>query len=116
MGTSYQTWHSAWHLLLELYIVLLKLYRKALDGKGMDELSWFDYIKLSPQKKWDYRGLSGNPNITWDIVLANPDKAWNYDALSRNPNITWDIVLANPDKAWNYAALSENLSITWDIP
>ena len=54
---------------------------------------------MESQKEWNYRALSANPNITWDIVLANPDKAWDYNCLSQNPNITWDIVSAHPDKA-----------------
>ena len=56
---------------------------------NVDSVSWFDYIKLTPEKEWDYDDLSLNPNITWDIVSTNPDKPWNYSWLSRNPNITW---------------------------
>ena len=40
------------------------------------ETNWFDYIKENPDKRWDYKLLSLNPNITWEIVLANPDKPW----------------------------------------
>ena len=69
----------------------------AFGNDASESKSWFDYIKLTPQKEWNYDYLSENPNITWDIVLANPDKAWNYACLSMNPNITWDIVSANPD-------------------
>jgi hypothetical protein len=72
-------------------------------------VAWFDYIKQTPDKPWNYDSLSQNPNITWDAVAANPDKAWDYDNLSWNPSITLDVVSANPDKPWNYNNLSSNL-------
>ena len=50
--------------------------------------SWFDYIKETPHKDWNYYALSQNPNITWEIVAANPDKAWKYWLLSQN-RISW---------------------------
>ena len=49
-------------------------------------------LKLYPDKEWDYKYLSQNPNITWDNVQNNPDKPWNYYWLSSNPNITWNNV------------------------
>lgn len=49
------------------------------------EETWFDYIKLHPDRPWDYYYISANPNITWDIVQANPDIDWDYIQLSRNP-------------------------------
>jgi hypothetical protein len=57
--------------------------------------------------------LSGNPNITWDIVKNNPHKAWDYKMLSCNPNITWDIVRENPDKPWDYNLLWSNEQLTY---
>ena len=33
----------------------------------------------------------------------------NYEILSGNPNITWEIILANPDKPWRYKWVSSNL-------
>ena len=72
------------------------------------ETNWFDYIKENPDKDWDHRGLSENPNITWEIIQSNPDKKWNYNSLSLNPNITWEIVKTNPDKDWSYYLLSSN--------
>ena len=41
-------------------------------------------LKLFPDKKWDYRTLSRNPNITWRIIQDNPDKSWNFTAIARN--------------------------------
>jgi hypothetical protein len=59
--------------------------------------------------QWDYRWLSENPNITWDIVKDNPDTPWDYNWLSENPNITWEIVRDNPNKRWDWTSLSMNL-------
>jgi hypothetical protein len=42
--------------------------------------------------KWDWRRLSKNPLITWDIVVTNPDKPWDWWSISRNPIINWSIV------------------------
>ena len=39
-------------------------------------------LKLYPDKPWNYKWLSNNPNITWDIVQNNPDKPWDYRILS----------------------------------
>ena len=72
--------------------------------------SWFDYIKLTPDRRWSYNELSMNPNITWDIVVANPDKDWNNFALCRNPSITW---VLNLQKGIVYAMhLSSTISLT----
>ena len=35
---------------------------------------YFDFVKNNPDKPWNWYALSGNPNITWDIVRDNPDK------------------------------------------
>jgi hypothetical protein len=42
-------------------------------------------VEANLDKPWYYALLSGNPNITWDIVEANPDKDWDYNFLSSNP-------------------------------
>jgi hypothetical protein len=45
-------------------------------------------------------------------VEANPHKPWNYKALSQNPNITWDIVEANLDRPWDYESIFERMKTT----
>jgi hypothetical protein len=62
-------------------------------------------VQTNPDKPWNYRWLSGNPSITWDVVQANPNKPWDYGWLSENPSITWEVVQANPNKPWNYGIL-----------
>jgi len=56
------------------------------------------FFKKNPNKPWDFKKLSRNPNITWAIVEANLDKDWDFYELSKHPNITWAIVEANLDK------------------
>ena len=41
-------------------------------------------------------------------VLACPDKLWNWKWLSLNPNITMNDILAYPDKPWDWGWLSQN--------
>ncbi len=67
-------------------------FKKAFGNATLE--SWFDYIKLTPQKEWNYSGLSKNPNISWDIVLANPDKAWDYGyfSLNQQPHLGYRII------------------------
>ena len=40
---------------------------------------WYKFILDNPDKRWDYGHLSGNPNITWEIIQANPDIDWDYE-------------------------------------
>jgi hypothetical protein len=36
--------------------------------------------------------------VSWEIIESNPDKPWDWRYISYNPNITWKIIEANPDK------------------
>src|ERR1700678_218752 len=65
-------------------------------------------LELYPNAEWNYKNLSANPNITWDIVQSNLHKPWDYYYLSDNPNITWDIFQNNPQIQWDYNWLSTN--------
>ena len=77
------------------------------------ESNWNNYYFLNfiisqPDKPWDWRYLSSNPNITMDIVMANPDKPWNWYRLSIYSNLSMDFVMANPSKPWDWLYLSLN--------
>jgi hypothetical protein len=65
-------------------------------------------INANRDKPWNWKYLSYNPNITWDIVNAHPDKPWDWYGLSKKSNITMDIVEANPDKPGDWEGLSYN--------
>ena len=69
---------------------------------------FWKFVEDNLEQPWDWRGLSSNPNITFDIVQTHPDKPWNWQNLSYNPNITFDNILAHPDKPWNWYNLSRN--------
>jgi len=76
---------------------------------------WNEFV-LKNENKIEWKYLSKNPNITWEIVKDNLDKPWNWNYLSANPNITLEIVKDNPDKPWDWCGgLSLNTNITWEI-
>ena len=52
-------------------------------------------IKKFPEKNWDWRDISRNPNITMEIITDNPDKPWDWYYVSENPNITMEIITGN---------------------
>jgi hypothetical protein len=84
-------------------------------------------IKLLPDKDWDWRYISRNVSITWDIIEQNLENQykWDWDAICQNTNITWDIVRSNktfstgPNKGknipWKYFLLRNNPNFTWEI-
>ena len=41
-------------------------------------------------------------------IMANPDKPWSWYSISGNPNITFDMVVNNPDKPWDWYSMSRN--------
>ena len=63
-------------------------------------------IELYPNKPWNWKWLSCNPNTTWEIIQDNLDKDWNWICISMN--ITWEIIQDNPDKPWNWWGMSIN--------
>ena len=69
---------------------------------------FFNFILRNMDKPWDWRRLSRNPSITWEIVEANPDKPWDWYWLSMNPSITWENIETNLNKPWHWVALSQN--------
>jgi hypothetical protein len=53
--------------------------------------------------------VSRNKNITTpSIIQSNPEKPWNWRVLSLNPNITIDIIKYNLDKPWDWDILLNN--------
>ena len=74
----------------------------------------FDMVLAYPNLPWDWMGLQCNPNLTFNDVLDHPEIKWNYKILSGNKNITLDIIISNPDKNWSVDDLSMNPNITMD--
>jgi hypothetical protein len=71
-------------------------------------------IKLHPNKLWNRRKISMNPNITMSIVNAN-EYDWDWNFISINPNVTWEFIQANPQLRWNYRRISMNSNVTMEI-
>jgi hypothetical protein len=78
-------------------------------------MDWLQYILDHPEMDWNWRFISMNPNLTWEIVKNRPDLPWNWESLSGHPNITLDIINANPDKPWYWPHFSlYNPNLTWE--
>ena len=75
-------------------------------------------IENTPDKTWDWRSISINPNITWEIINNNQTKPWK-DKILYNQNITWDIIessrrnLRISSQSW--ASISKRSDVTWEI-
>src|SRR5208282_2078649 len=71
--------------------------RNTKGGSTVTPKGFREWFENNLDKPWNWSGLSGNPNITWEIVQAHLDKPWNWACLSKNPDITWEIVQAHLD-------------------
>jgi hypothetical protein len=61
--------------------------------------------------RWDWRGISRNPNMTWEIVADNLNCDWAWNWLSSNPNIRWEHMAGAMDLPWDWTWASFNPSI-----
>ena len=43
-----------------------------------------------------------------EIIEKYPDKQWNWKGISRNPNLTMEMIEKNPDKPWDWQLISQN--------
>jgi DNA-dependent RNA polymerase auxiliary subunit epsilon len=41
-------------------------------------------LEKYPDKPWNWRWISKNPNLTMEFIEKNPDKPWDWENLSRN--------------------------------
>lgn len=87
------------------------------------EWNWF-YISGNPnitkniveknQSLWDIAGLSRNPNINPEFIISHN---LNFDSFwySQNPNISLKFIHQHPTKQWEWSEISSNPAITMDI-
>lgn len=92
---------------------------------------------LQYETKWNWVGLSSNPNITYNVIQAFPDKQWCWRVLSDNhninvtnipldvyddidwlflsvnPTLTINFVLRNIHRKWYWKALSKHPNISF---
>jgi hypothetical protein len=59
--------------------------------------------------------MSGNPNLTWDIIRSKHTWSFNWLAISENPNVCMDVIKDNPDKPWDWHGISANPNITYQF-
>lgn len=69
-------------------------------------------LELFPDKPWDWKQISKNPNINMNFVRKHPEFPWDWNILGRNPNITCDFIKGFIDKPWNLVELSYNKNIS----
>jgi len=96
---------------------------------------WYLILKY-PEKPWNWRLISKNPIITWDIIRTNPKKPWNPNITKRikreiqdqqfpsNFNsewhdasriAIWEHIKSTSEKSWHWRGVSKNPNVTWDI-
>ena len=72
-------------------------------------------VEKFPDRGWNWKDLSGNPNIKLNTIKKFLTKNWEWYHISENITITWDQVLANPNLPWDYRGLQNNINITPEI-
>ena len=73
-----------------------------------------EFIEKNPNKSWNWKGISWNPNITMEIIEKYPNKPWDWGGISCNPNITMEIIEKYPNKPWDWRGISCNPNITME--
>ena len=64
-------------------------------------------IEKHPEKPWDWRSISDNPNLTMEIIEKHPEKPWDWKYISLNPNLTFKFIENNIDRI-DFNRLSRN--------
>ena len=57
-----------------------------------------EMIEKYPDKPWDWRAISWNPNLTMEMIEKYPDKPWKWEEISSNRNLTMDFIEKYIDK------------------
>ena len=71
-------------------------------------------IEKKPDKPWNWRNISINPNLTIKFLEKNPDKPWNWYDISYNPNLTMETIEKYPDKPLDWGGISYNPNLTME--
>lgn len=61
-----------------------------------------------PNKNWDFKYLSKNPNISLEFIENNSQFQWNYYYVSEHPRLTPEFIIKHADKKWNMVQLASN--------
>ena len=74
----------------------------------------YQIFKKYSDKPWHMNALSYNSAVTVEFILAAIDKKWNWRLLSSSPHAI-SIFLRFPDKLWDYDILSMSVDLSIDI-
>ena len=69
-------------------------------------------LKKYPDASWDFKKLSGNPNLTERILDEHLNEGWDWYSLSMNPNITFEYIKKHTKYPWQWVAVSQNPNVT----
>ena len=72
-------------------------------------------LQKYPDKPWDWCWISGNPNVTMEMIKKHPDKPWNWKRISQNPNVTMEMIEKHPDQPWDWTCISMNPNLTIEM-
>jgi len=72
-------------------------------------------ILAYPDKEWDMKWLSMNPNISLKFIDDNQKFEWDFQYLSQHPKLTSEFIKKYNNKEWNkyFLANNQNLSIEY---
>ena len=96
-----------------IYFLDQKYLQPSIVYRKMNTLTYL--LEKYPDKPWNWRWISMNPNITVDFIEKHPDKPWDWEGISMNPNITMEFIEKHSDKPWNWYFISRYQNITMDI-
>lgn len=74
-------------------------------------------ILAYPDKNWDFKWLSANPNISLKFIDENPQFDWNYGYLSQHPKLTPEFIERHKinnseNNKWDLYILASNLNLS----
>jgi hypothetical protein len=72
-------------------------------------------IRSFPDSDWNWKFLSLEKKLDWDIIETLKDKDWKWLYVSDKENISWDFIKDNKDLSWNWNRLSLNKSLKKDF-
>lgn len=70
-----------------------------------------------PNKNWDFKWLSSNPNISLKFIDENPHLDWDYGYLSQHPKLTPEFIERHKyrnseNNKWDLYILASNLNLS----
>ena len=74
-----------------------------------------EIIEKRPDKPWDWKDISRNPNITMEIIDKYPNKPWDWGVggISQNPNLTIEFIEKHSNKPWDMTHVCKNKFSKW---